>query len=133
MIKVKLYLFLLLFYPLFTLEYVSAYSIFRATRKFFECSEKSNFKQKIFTRRLFKKRSEVHQNNISRRQLKFSNEFFDHKITEDNCRWRHFAEFIQTEKRYATSIDKISILTGELLITSSLNFSCKLNFSRTYF
>ena len=34
-----------------------------------------------------------------------------YKLTENYCRLRLFSEFIQTQKRYPTSLDKISILT----------------------
>ena len=34
-----------------------------------------------------------------------------YKFTENYCRLRLFSEFIQTQKRYPTSLDKISILT----------------------
>ena len=41
------------------------------------------------------------------------------KINENNCRLWFFAEFIQTQKRYPTCLDKISILTWGLLVISS--------------
>ena len=42
-----------------------------------------------------------------------------YKFTE-NCQiYRLFSEFIQTKKRYPTSLDKIRILTRKLLVTSS--------------
>ena len=34
-----------------------------------------------------------------------------YKFTENYCRLQFFSEFIQTQKRYPTSIDKIGILT----------------------
>ena len=33
------------------------------------------------------------------------------KFTENNCHWRFFFDFIQAQKRYTTSLDKIVILT----------------------
>ena len=41
---------------------------------------------------------------------------FVYKFTENDCRLRLFSEFIQTQKRYPTFLDKISILTWKLLI-----------------
>ena len=41
-----------------------------------------------------------------------------YKFTEDYCSWL-FSEFIQTEKRYPTSFDKIRIVTWKLLAISS--------------
>ena len=37
-----------------------------------------------------------------------------YKFTENNCRSRLSSEFIQTQKRYPTSPNKISILTWKL-------------------
>ena len=45
-----------------------------------------------------------------------------------NCSLRYFVKIIQTQKRYPTSLDKISILTWMLIVISSQNFSYKLNF-----
>ena len=42
-----------------------------------------------------------------------------------------FGEFIQTQKRYPTSSDKISVLTLRLFAISSQFFSCEVNFSKT--
>ena len=36
---------------------------------------------------------------------------FTKKITENNCHLGYFADFIQTQKRYPTSLGKIGILT----------------------
>ena len=36
--------------------------------------------------------------------------WLDYKFTESYCRLQLFSEFIQTQKRYPTSLDKISIL-----------------------
>ena len=47
-----------------------------------------------------------------------------YKFTENNCRLRHFSEFIKIQKMYSTSVDKIIILTWKLLVTSSQIFSC---------
>ena len=43
-------------------------------------------------------------------------------FTENYCRSRHISEFIHTEKRYPTFLDKICILTWKLLVISKLNF-----------
>ena len=40
------------------------------------------------------------------------------KFTENYCRLRLLSEFIQTQKRYCTSLDKICILTWKLLVIS---------------
>ena len=50
-----------------------------------------------------------------------------HKFNMNYCRSRLFSEFIRTQKRYPTSLDKICILTWKLLVKSSLNFACELN------
>ena len=55
-----------------------------------------------------------------------------YKFTENYYPSRLFSEFIQTQKRYPTSLDKICILTWKLLVISSWNFSCELNSKRTY-
>ena len=54
-----------------------------------------------------------------------------YKSAENFCRFRLFAELIQTQKRYSTSLDKVRILTWKLLISSE-NFSFELNSLRTY-
>ena len=41
-----------------------------------------------------------------------------YKFTENYCRLRLFSEFIQTQKRYPTSLDKIRILTWKLIVIS---------------
>ena len=41
---------------------------------------------------------------------------FVYKFTENDCRLRLISEFIQTQKRYATFLDKIRILTWKLLV-----------------
>ena len=49
-----------------------------------------------------------------------------YRFTE-NCQiYRLFSEFIQTQKTYPTSLDKICILTWKLLVISSKNFSGEL-------
>ena len=48
-----------------------------------------------------------------------------YKIIKKSC-------FIQTQKRYPTSLDKISILNWRLLITSNENFSIELKSSKIY-
>ena len=55
-----------------------------------------------------------------------------YKFTENYCRSRLFSEFIQTQKRYPTSLDKVRILTWKLLVISSKKSSCELNSLRTY-
>ena len=50
-----------------------------------------------------------------------------YKFTENNCCLRLLFEFIQTQKRHPTSLEKISILTWKLLVISSQNFLCELN------
>ena len=41
-----------------------------------------------------------------------------YKFTENCCRLGFFSEFIQTQKRYPTSLNKIRTLTWKLLISS---------------
>ena len=80
--------------------------------------EKLGFKQKI---ELIKRRSKVHQKNRSGEHCLNLDErkalsenfkpkrvwwWFVYKIIENNCCWRLFAEFIQTQKRHPTSFDK---------------------------
>ena len=55
-----------------------------------------------------------------------------YKIMENNCLSQLFPEFIQTQRRYPTSLNKISILNWTLVIVSSQNFSFELNSSRTF-
>ena len=92
---------------------------------------------------LFQVRSKDHQSNMSGTQLKFwpRKSIFENykpiggfvfKITKNNFNLWYFTEFIQTQKRYATSLDKIIILTEKLLIPN-VNFSCLLSSLRTYF
>ena len=50
-----------------------------------------------------------------------------YKFTENYCSLQLFPEFIQAQKRYPTSLDKIRILAWKLLVISSQNFSCELN------
>ena len=54
------------------------------------------------------------------------------KFTENNCCLRLSTEFIQTQKRYPTSLDKISILIWKLFIISGQIFSSELNSQWTY-
>ena len=42
-----------------------------------------------------------------------------YRFTKNYCHLRLFSEFIQTHKRYPTSLDKICILTWKLLVISS--------------
>ena len=79
---------------------------------------------------LNKRRSKVQEKNMSCEralnvdqwktisQWKFDYGFFT-KFTENYCRSRLFSEFIQTQKRYPTSLDQIRILTWKLLVISS--------------
>ena len=83
---------------------------------------------------LIKRRSKVQEKNMSREralnfgQWKTFSENYKpmtvwfwlvNKFT-DNCQiYRLFSEFIQTIKRYPTSLDKISILTRKLPVISS--------------
>ena len=75
---------------------------------------------------LIKRRSKVQEKNIScERALNFDQWktfsenykpmrvwlWLVYKFTENYCRLRLFSEFIQTQKRYPTSLDKIRILT----------------------
>ena len=55
-----------------------------------------------------------------------------YKFTDNSCHSRLFSDFIQTEKRYPTSLDKIIILTWKLLDISSQTLSCKLNSQGSY-
>ena len=83
---------------------------------------------------LIKRRSKVQENNMScERGLNFDQWktfsenskpmrvwlWFVYKFTEDYCRLRLFSEFIQTQKRYPTTLDKIRILTWKLLFIST--------------
>ena len=78
---------------------------------------------------LIKRRSKVQENNTScKRALNFDRWktfsvnykpirvwlWFVYKFTESNCRLRLSTEFIQTQKRYPTSLEKISILAWKL-------------------
>ena len=50
-----------------------------------------------------------------------------YKFTKNYCHSWLFSEFIQTQKRYPTSFDKIHNLTWKLLVISNENFSSELN------
>ena len=52
-------------------------------------------------------------------RVRFWLEFDFDKFTENNCHSWLLSEFIQTQKRYPTSFDKILILTWKLLVISS--------------
>ena len=84
-----------------------------------------NSKQWIFTR-LNKKRRKVQGKNVScERGLNFDQRktisknykpirvrlWLVYEFTDKNCRWGLFSEFIQAQKRYPTSLNKISFLT----------------------
>ena len=96
---------------------------------------------------LIKRRSKVQEKNVSCEhtlnfdQWKTFSENYKqirvrlwlvYKFTMNNCHLRLFSEFIQTEKRHPTSLDKIRILTSKLLVRSRQNFPCELNSQRTY-
>ena len=50
-----------------------------------------------------------------------------YKFAENYYPSQLFSQFIQTEKRYPISPDKISILIRKIIVISSSNFSCELN------
>ena len=85
---------------------------------------------------LFKRRSKAHQRNMLQEsvlnfdQWETLSENYKPIIANCNCNCslRYFVKIIQTQKRYPTSLDKISILTWMLIVISSQNFSYKLNF-----
>ena len=83
---------------------------------------------------LIKRRSKVQEKNMScERALNFDQWktfsenykpmivwlWLVYKFTENCHIYRLFSEFVQTKKRYPTSLDKIRILTRKLLVTSS--------------
>ena len=97
--------------------------------------------------KLIKRRSKVQEKNMSfARALNFDQGktfsenyksirvwvWVVYKFTENNCCLQLSTDFIQTQKRYSTSLDKISNLTWKLFIISSHNFSSKLNFQWIY-
>ena len=111
------------------------WSLYSHTR-FLWCSEKKTPNTKYLLE-LIKRRSKVQENNIScERALNFNQwksfcETYEpmrvwlwlaYKFTENYCRVQLFSKFIQTQKRYPTSLDKIHILTWRLLVISSQNF-----------
>ena len=55
-----------------------------------------------------------------------------YKFNENNCCLRLFSKFIQAQKIFPNSIEKISILTWKPLVISIQNFSCELNSTKTY-
>ena len=86
----------------------------------------TNSKQEISILELIKTRSKVQEKNMSCEsalnfdQWKTFSENYKpmrvwvwlfYRFTENYCRLRLSSEFIQTQKRYPTSIDKIDILT----------------------
>ena len=97
-----------------------------------------------YLQELCKRKSKVHQEHMPQESaLNFdqwetlsknynSIRVFVYKIRENNCHLRYFAEFMQTQKTYTTSIDKISTLTWILLAMSNQKYSDELNFSVTY-
>ena len=85
---------------------------------------------------LIKRRSKVQENNmpcehdLNFDQWKTFSESYKpirvwlclvYKFAENNCRLQLCSEFIQTQKRYPTSLDKIRILTWKLLVISGQN------------
>ena len=95
----------------------------------------------------FKRRSKVHQENILGTLVKFRpmrNIFQKLWVNKgfclQNCHEQmSFATFRRVHsnsffiKFHSTSLHKISIVTGKLLVISSQHFSCELRSSRTYF
>ena len=55
-----------------------------------------------------------------------------YKFTENKCHLQLFFGFIQTQKMYPTSFNKISTLAWKLLLISTQNFPSKLNSQRTH-
>ena len=82
--------------------------------------EKTSYKK--FVLELIKRRSKVHAKNTSHEsglvfyQLITVWLWFIYRITKSKCRSLLFADFIQTQKRYPTSLDKRSNLTWRLLV-----------------
>lgn len=82
---------------------------------FILCSQKSNLNYKdlpeFIKRRFYQKNSQTCTKfwpmKPTIRKLKVSL-WLAYKIPENNRRSRHFAEFIQTQKRYSASLDEIS-------------------------
>ena len=109
------------------------------------CSDKSNFKKNYIVK-LIKRSLKLHKKCYVNAYKTLTNEkyFFIkykpvrvclwlvHKITKNICLSRLFTQLIQTQKKYLTSLENISILTWRLLILLHRNFSCELNFSRSY-
>ena len=115
--QVKLLISLFFFHDWFPLEFLFTYNIS------FDVVE-VNSKQYLIE--LTKRRSKVQEKNKSCKralnfdQLKIFSENYKpmrvwlwlvYKFTDNYCHLRLFSEFIQTQKRYPTSLDKISILT----------------------
>ena len=106
-------------------------------------------KSKQYLQALIKWGSKVQENNMSwKRSLDFDkwktfsenykamriSSWLIYKFTENNCRLPCAcdSEFIQTQKRHPTSIDKISIPIWKLFASSSQKLSCELYSQRTY-
>ena len=107
------------------------WSLYSYTR-FLWCSEKWTPITKY--PELIERRSKVQEKNMSCGhtlnfdQLKTFSEnykpmrvwfWFVYKFTENYCHSWLFSEFIQTQKRYLTSLNKICILTWKLLVITS--------------
>ena len=98
-----------------------------------------------FCYEIFKRRSKVHQKNMSEIHLKFgpmksisqklqANRRFCLQIYQKQLPFTIYCWVHSNSKeRYPTSLDKISILTGKPLVIINQSFCCELNSSRTYF
>ena len=80
------------------------------------CNGKSNFKQKLSAR-------------VNQRRSKVNEKI---NVTWTCLRIIVSSMIVKTQKRYSTSLDKISTLTWIILVISSQTFSCELNTSRMY-
>ena len=61
-----------------------------------------------------------------------SQQEFNYDLFTNDYHSQLFSLFIQTQKWYPISFDKICTLTWKLLVISSHTFSCELNSTRTY-
>ena len=105
-------------------------------------SEKSNSKQKMFAtahQKNMKNSSKEHATwksfqfwpvkNISKNYEPRLQHVY--QIIKNNCCSRLFTKFVQTQKKYPTFLDKLSILTRRIFVISSQNVCCERNSSRT--
>ena len=118
--EVKMCISLFLFHDWFPLEFLFTYNI---SLMWWEIS----IKQQTSVLELIKRRSNIREKNVSWEDAlnfdqwkTFSDENYKamtvclwlaYKFTENYCRLPLFSEFIQTQKRYPTFLDKIGILT----------------------